>query len=188
MPKQEEMRSSLAGTQSQPARVPGAWQAAAIAALSALLFGYWAASADKAVGASAAVSRIADVAPQDVSAALETIAWSPEQLARFREREACGRRLAWVTIAHGPGQPPGRIRLQSGTYTSPAFEITDAPVRVALPYPAPYETGHGAISVIGTTTDAIVALTPPWHVPVQDGLHAQDVTWTPVAGCPTANK
>jgi hypothetical protein len=190
MPKDEQTRASLPGARSTSAGLPGTWQAVAVAALSALVFGYWARSGVNAPGAAAAanVSRVAEVAPQDVTAALDTMSGSHEQLAQFREREACSRRLAWVTIMRSPGQPPGRIRLQSGAYLSPAFDLTDAPVRVALPYPAPYATGHGMISVLGTTTDAIVALTPPWRVPAQEGLHAREVTWTPSGDCPGTNK
>ncbi len=190
MPKEEETRASLPGVRDRPARLPGAWQAMMIAALSALVIGYWARSNDTASRAAAApnVSQVTEVAPEDVTAALDTVSGSQEQLAQFQERKACGRRLAWVTIMRSPGQPPGRIRLQSGGYLSPVFDLTDAPVRVALPYPAPYATGHGTISVLGTTTGAIVALTPAWHVPAKDGLHAREVTWTPMGNCPAANK
>ena len=119
------------------------------------------------------ISRVAEVAPQDIPAALETIEGTPQDLARFKAQDACKARLAWVTILHAPGQPTGRIRLQSGHYFSPAFTLTDVPVRVALPFPAPYPIGRGTITVLGTTTDAIVALTPPWHVPAQGTVHAQ---------------
>ena len=190
MPKHEETRASLPGKRSAPAGVPGAWQALAIVALSALAAGYWAQSGVNGpanlpgAAAAAYVSGLAEVAAADMTPALDTLAWSRDELAQFRERDACGRRLAWVTIGRSPGQPNGRIRLQSGAYVSPAFELTDAPVRVALPYPAPYPAGHGMISVFGTTADAIVALTPPWHVAVQNGLHTREVTWSPADDCP----
>jgi hypothetical protein len=188
MPQEEETHASLARERSGKARRPGAWQALVIVAVSALAVGYWARPGDNTSSAAPAVniSRVAEVAPQDVTAALGTVEGSPEQVARFREREACSRRLAWVTIRRSPGQPAGRIRLQSGTYFSPAFDLTDAPVRVGLPYPAPYATGHGTISVLGTTADAIVALTPAWHVAAQSGLQAREVTWTPLGDCPAA--
>ena len=161
-----------------------------VAALAALLVGYGARQAQDPApsGNDANVSSVADVSPDEFQAASDTLAGTPRQLAQLRERAACSRRLAWVTIMREPGQAPGRIRLQSGSYYSPPFELGDTPVRVALPYPAPYETGHGVIVVVGTTTSALVALTPPWHVPAQAGMAAKQVTWKPVGACPSAAK
>ena len=184
MPKHEQRRASLPAQRS--AHLPGLWQAALITALSAALFGYWARPASGTADARAAtnVSALSEVAPQEETAALETVAGSREQLARFEQREACSRRLAWVTVMRAPGQPPGRIRLQSGGYYSPAFDLGEAPVRVALPYPTPYASGHGAIAVLGTTTAAVVALTPAWTVAGQAGLQLREVTWVPAGNCP----
>ena len=190
MPSESQTRAMPSDKQSKPTSVPGGWQAVLIAALSALLIGYWARQNQSAprLDDKDNVSRVADVAPQDLPAALDTVAGTPRQLAQFREHDACGRRLAWVTMVRAPGQATGRIRLQSGSYISPAFELLEAPVRVALPYPAPYATGHGVISVVGATAAAVVALTPPWHVPAQAGMQAREVTWTPSGVCPGANK
>jgi hypothetical protein len=184
----EEARVRQPGIGSAPKAIPGIRAAVLIAGLSALGLGYWVHAGQPARGepTGADISRVAEVAPQDIPAALETIEGTPQDLARFKAQDACKARLAWVTILHAPGQPTGRIRLQSGHYFSPAFTLTDMPVRVALPFPAPYPIGRGTITVLGTTTDAIVALTPPWHVPAQGTVHAQDVTWTPVSACPNA--
>ena len=190
MPKEEEAGARRTSARGGASRLPGTWPAAAVTALSAVVFGAWAQAELTRPGdaAGAASTRLAEVAPGEIPAALDTLAISPEQIAQLlREREACKRRLAWVTVMLSPGQAGGRIRLQSGAYLSPAFTLSAAPVRVALPYPAPYPTGHGTISVLGTTADAVVALTPPWHVSAQEGLHAREVTWTPVGGCPGAN-
>jgi hypothetical protein len=157
-----------------------------VAVLSALGFGYWA-QASQSAAAAADVARLAEVAPPDMPAALETVEGTPAQLARFKDPKACNARLAWVTVMRAPGQPAGRIRLQSGKYISPGFDLAETPVRVALPYPAPYATGRGTISVLGATSDAIVALTPPWHVPAQGGMHARPVAWTPVGACAAGN-
>ena len=190
MPSETQIHGLPPGRQGQPPSVPGGWQAAVIAALSALLAGYGASQVHgkSRPDSKGGESRVAEVAPQDLAAALNTVAGTPQQLAQFRDHEACGRRLAWVTVARAAGQAPGRIRLQSGSYISPVFELGDAPVRVALPYPAPYATGHGLIVVVGATTAAVVALTPPWHVPAQAGVKAQKVTWTPNGICPGADK
>jgi len=190
MPSENHARAARPGQQNKPASLPGLWQAATIAALSALIAGAWATRGAETPQAEpgATISRIAAVANDDLTGALETVSGTPEQLAKFREREACGRHLAWVTIMRAPGQAPGRIRLQSGRYISPAFDLLDTPVRVAIPYPAPYQAGRGTISVLGASTGAIVALTPPWSVPAQARVEAREVTWTPASDCPSASK
>jgi hypothetical protein len=75
------------------------------------------------------------------------------------------------------------IRLRSGNYISPNFSLTDAPVRVALPYPAPYEAGHGTLSVIAVGGEATVSLLPPWRVVGGSGLASHEVTWHPRIRC-----
>jgi hypothetical protein len=166
--------------------VPGAGAAAIIAIASGLLGGYWAWPKPSAPSSGAA-SRIEEVSQGDLDGALGTIAVPPEQVERFRERDACGRKLAWVTVVRAPGvSAPGRIRLQSGRYVTPAFDLTDVPVRVAIPYPAPYPSGHGTIMVVGATIDATVALSPPWHVQAQAGPQPRQVTWKPSGDCPAA--
>ena len=167
---------------------PGGWAAALIAIVSALIAGYVIRpGADAANAVPQAVSGLAEVGQDEIGAALDTVSASPEAIAQFRGREACRRKLAWVTIARLPNGPDGRIRLQSGKYVSPVFRLTDVPLRVALPYPAPYPAGRGTISVLGATSDARVALTPPWQVAAQQGFQSHEVTWTPV-GCPAANQ
>jgi hypothetical protein len=183
MSQEQQDRASLPGPGGHRG-LPGAWPAALIAALAGLLFGAWARTGvQSGARAAPAPSLIAEVAPEDIGGALDTVAGSPDQLARYRERDGCERRLAWVTVARSPGQAAGRIRLQSGGYLSPAFDLGETPVRVALPFPAPYPAGRGTISALGTTADAVVALAPPWHVAAQSGAHAIEVTWRPVAGC-----
>ena len=171
-----------------PARLPGGWQAVLIAALAALLAGYLGRPGRDAPSAKGRpdISRVAEVAPGDVPAALGTVSGTLRQLAELAKRDPCGRRLAWVTVVRAPGQPSGRIRLRSGGYVSPAFDLMDEPVRVAIPFPAPYPTGRGTISVLGATTDAVVALAPSWHVMAQAGTETREVTWTPAAACPAA--
>ena len=186
--EQEAASSPYAGHLA--ARLPGLWQAAFVTAMSALVVGYWTRPLNSGAEplANGTISRMAEVTPQDVSAALDTMSGTREQLAQFREQKPCSRRLAWLTISAGSDRAAGKIRLQSGNYISPAYDITAAPVRIALPYPAPYGSGHGTIAVLGTTADALVALTPSWHVPTGGSLHARDVTWIPASTCPGENK
>ncbi len=184
MPTDVKTRARQAGARNATTAVPGLGMAAFAAGLSALGFGYW---AQASRGAAADVARMAEVAPQDMQEALATVEGTPAQMALFKDPKACSARLAWVVVKRDRGQPAGRIRLQSGSYFSPSFELTEVPVRVALPFYAPYATGRGTISVLGTTSDAIVTLTPPWRVPAQGGAHAREVTWTPAGPCPADN-
>ena len=173
-----------------PAGLPGGWAALLIAMISALVAGM--AARPKVEGPGSVgpsdVSRLSEVAPDEIGAALQTLDASPEQIAQFLARQPCRRKLAWVVLGHLPNRPAGRIRLQSGKYISPAFDLSDGPVRVALPYPAPYPAGQGTIAVVGASSDVSVALTPPWQVAGQQGLQSREVTWTPAGGCPAANR
>ena len=171
-------------------RVPGGSAAVVIAILSAILTVFVAAPAMRTAERETPhqVSRLAEVATGEIGSALDTLGIRPEQLDVLRKREACRRKLAFVTIASAPGQNGGRIRLRSGGYISPAFEIGPVPVRVALPYPAPYPAGRGTISVLGTDTDAVVALTPPWHVVAGVSAQAREVAWAPSGFCPAAKR
>lgn len=177
------------GTRAKPASLPGAWPAAVVVALSAVVFGVWARPGAEAPATSFApgASVVAEVAPQDLDAALDTVSGSAEQLAQLR-KTACDHPLAWVTIMRAPGQPPGQIRLQSGPYVSPGFALGETPVRVALPFPGPYAAGHGTIAVLGTTARAVVSLLPAWHVPAREGVQVREVTWRPREGCPDGGR
>jgi hypothetical protein len=190
VPKEQERRAWLQAETRAPAPLPGAWQAVIIAGLSALLVGYIAQRnlAPREGAGDSGVSRLAEVEPEDLAAALATLDFPLDLKALLRSSKDCIHRLAWVTIARGPGEPAGRIRLQSGHYVSPAFALTDVPTRVAVPYPAPYAMGHGTLFVLGTTEDAVVALMPPWQVLAKDPVHAREVSWTPAGACPGTNR
>jgi hypothetical protein len=123
------------------------------------------------------------VAPEDVEGALGTMDGTSLPLARFRERAGtCAQLLAWVTIARAPGQPARKSLLRSGNYFTPAFDLPDVALRVAIPYPAPYETGRGERTVVGASAGAMIALSPPWAVrPAAEAT--RPVTWRPVERC-----
>lgn len=139
-------------------------------------------SADPAAGALA--SDLAPVDEQDIAGAIGTLSGSPEFLAGFGDRsKACPRPLAWVSMVSEPGQPPATVRLRSGDYVSPLFQLTEAPTRVAVPYPGPYERGMGTLTLVGAGAHAAVALLPVWHVEVQGTGASRNVTWHPVKKC-----
>ncbi len=95
----------------------------------------------------------------------------------------CGGRLAWVTLSRSDDATAQMARLRSGNYFSPAFAVTKTPVRVAIPYPAPYESGHGTLTVLGADENLAVALSPAWQIPVTTGAATHAVTWRPVGSC-----
>ena len=131
-----------------------------------------------------ASSTLAAVEEQDIVAALATITGSPAVLAQYRaSAKTCPQPLAWVSIRRAANQPPGTARLRSGAYFSPLFDLTDAPTRIAIPYPAPYGSGRGSLTVIAIGAGAQVALSPAWQVAAQPGGATHAVTWSAAQAC-----
>jgi len=107
-----------------------------------------------------------------------------EQLAT--DAKKCSVPLAQVAIWKTPGASGGAIRIRSGSYTSPVFNLTDAPQRVAIPFPTPYPSGQGVISVeaVGGAADgAVISVSPAWHINSLPGSASLDVVWTPKDPC-----
>jgi hypothetical protein len=131
------------------------------------------------------VSDLTEVEERDITGALTSMNLPNAVRAQFREGKdgGCRRPLAWVSLVSAPGELPSRVRLISGNYYSPLFDVTATPVRVALPFPAPYETGRGTLSVIDVGGSANISLLPTWHVSEQDGKATHTVTWNPVKSC-----
>lgn len=121
-------------------------------------------------------SDLSIVAVADIGAAAQTIdpAVSSQLAAGAR---SCSTPLAHVTIAKVAGAAGGTIRIRSGNYVSPPFALTDAPQRVAIPFPAPYPLGHGAISIEGTASGALISLRPGWTVASLNGSAVRNVVW-----------
>jgi len=135
------------------------------------------------------VSDLTEVEERDIAGALTTMTLPNAVLAQLREAKEgeCRRPLAWVSLVSAPGEPPSRIRLISGNYYSPVFEVSATPVRVALPFPAPYETGRGTLTAIDVGGSASISLLPSWRVSPQDGKTTRAVTWNPVKNCSPRN-
>ena len=157
----------------------------AIALGSGVLFAVWGLPrlAGKDAGAADAAGTLAEVKPDEMAGALSTMDPSAADRAKLADRKACGTRLAWVSIVQAADQPAVRIRLRSGRYVSPLFTVGPQPVRIALPYPAPYATGHGTLGVFTVGGAAVVGLQPVWHVAASAGEVTRTVTWRPDAGC-----
>ena len=127
-------------------------------------------------------STLSLVAPAEITDASRTLdPASSEQLAS-RAKE-CSVPLAQVAIWKTPGASGGAIRIRSGGYISPAFTLTDAPQRVAIPFPAPYAIGRGVISVEGAADGAVISVSPAWHINSLVGSASLDVVWTPKDPC-----
>lgn len=169
--------------------VPGVWSAAAVAALFALGCASWLISGAANTSASTdsngvIASELAEVSSQDIHAALATMDGSPAFLGQFRQRaQECARPLAWVSLQRAPGQPPSEVRLQSGSYFSPVYNLLDAPIRVAIPFPAPYEMGQGNLVAFDLGGTALIALSPTWKVSPQSGGTTRTVMWRPDKHC-----
>jgi hypothetical protein len=173
---------------------PGLLLCAVVAILVGLAFWLWLTTARSAVFQSNAdgqltSSELAQVDDQDIADALKTMGGLPKFLDHFRQRDTgCHLPLAWVSIAKPPGQSSGTIRLRSGSYLSPIFNLTDAPVRVAVPFPSPYEMGKGQLMVLGTEATATISLVPPWLVSFSQGnMAAHNVYWRPIKQCSDTN-
>ena len=65
----------------------------------------------------------------------------------------------------------------------PMVPPAKAPQRVAIPFPAPYPTGRGVISVEGVANGAVISISPAWHIDSLGGSASLDVVWTPDKPC-----
>ena len=173
----------------QAASWPGALQGCATAVLSGLACWFWllpqlVGENRPQVETGSMASEMAEVSEDDLSGALSTMNLSGATATRLQKgARDCGARLAWVTLSRSNGEAAKPARLRSGNYFSPPFAVTNTPVRVAIPYPAPYESGQGTLTVLGVDDTLTVALSPAWHVPVSTGTSTHAVTWHPVASC-----
>ena len=122
------------------------------------------------------------VVPADISDASRTLdpVSSDQLVARAKQ---CSVPLAQVAIWKTSGTSGGIVRIRSGGYISPPFNLTDAPQRVAIPFPAPYATGRGVISVEGEANGAVISISPAWHINSLGGSASLDVIWRPDKPC-----
>jgi hypothetical protein len=117
------------------------------------------------------------LAPGDIAAAMPTLDPATSKAA-VDDAKACKAPLGWVTLVKRPGSRGGMVRIRSGSYLSPPFQLTEAPQRIAIPYPAPYPTGRGVLSLVGDADEVWFYLTPGWFVPTLKGTASINVHWT----------
>jgi len=190
MTQDKEARRSAAQRKDQRAP-PGIGLSIAIAIICGVVCWLWLARGRANTPPTAAnVSELTEVEAAQVAGALTTLSLPNAALAEFQEGKdgRCRRPLAWVSLVSATGEPPSRIRLISGTYYSPSFEVSATPVRVAIPFPAPYETGKGALTVIDVGGSATISLLPAWRVSASDGRTTRTVTWHPGKKCSLHNE
>ena len=122
------------------------------------------------------------VAPAEIADAAQTL--DPAVSGQLAEQaKECRAPLAYVTVSKTGHETAGTIRIHSGGYVSPAIKLTDAPQRVAIPFPAPYPTGQGTISIEGDANGVLISLSPNWYIDTLHGSAIQEVVWTPSNPC-----
>jgi len=132
--------------------------------------------------AGSAEPSLSTLPPSDIPSALTTLDPATSKAA-VDDAKSCKAPLAWVTLAKPPGSRGGLVRIVSGAYLSPPYQLTDAPRRIAIPYPAPYPTGRGVLSLDGDADQVWFHLTPGWFVRSLRGTASINVHWIPANPC-----
>jgi hypothetical protein len=84
----------------------------------------------------------------DVTSALPTLDPATSK-AGVEDAKSCKAPLAWVALVKQPGSGGGMVRVSSGSYLSPAFQLTDAPQAYRHRLTGTLPTGRGVLSLIG---------------------------------------
>jgi hypothetical protein len=120
--------------------------------------------------------------PADINAALPTLDPGTSKAA-VDDAKNCKAPLAWVTLTQRNGHG-GMVRVRSGSYVSPPIKLTPVPQRVAVPYPAPYPTGRGVLTLLGEADQVGFFLTPGGIHDV-NGTYSVNVHWQVRNPCPS---
>jgi hypothetical protein len=106
-------------------------------------------------------SEIMSLAADAIGAAIVTLEPGVAS-ALASEAKACRAPLAMMILSKAPGSPDSAVRVRSGSYLSPPFRVSAAPVRIAVPFPTPYAVGRGQLVVEGPQEGLRVSLFPTW--------------------------
>jgi len=120
--------------------------------------------------------------PGEINLALPTLDPGTTKQA-VDDAKNCKAPLGWVTLTQRPGGNGGMVRIRSGNYLSPPIKLTPAPQRVAIPYPAPYPTGRGVLTLVGEANQVGFYLTPGGVHDV-NGAYSVNVRWQVRNPCP----
>ena len=133
-------------------------------------------------GAPTGTAEIATVASADLTGAAGTL--NPQSAtALSAEARSCRAPLAVMTLSKASGAQGGAVRIRSGSYVSPSFTVSDVPQRIAIPFPTPYATGHGQITVEGAATGVQLTLTPTWSATTLQGMGVINLLWNTDKPC-----
>jgi len=121
------------------------------------------------------------VVPGEINGALPTLDPGASKTA-VDDAKNCKAPLGWVTLTQRNGHG-GMVRIRSGSYTSPPIKLTAVPQRVAIPYPAPYPTGRGVLTLLGEADQVGFYLTPGGVHDV-NGTYSVNVRWQVRNPCP----
>lgn len=124
---------------------------------------------------------IAQIEVADLDAAAQSIP-AAEAATHVADAKACRIPMAVLTLRARPGQV-GTIRIRSGDYWSPSIRLGNEALRVAIPYPAPYQTGIGDLAFEGYGASYDVFLRPGWISAGRGGPSLVHVWWTPKQPC-----
>lgn len=118
----------------------------------------------------------------DIEKAAETLA--PEEKDKIvAEAKACRAPLGNMRLSKMASDAGGVVRIRAGNYLSPAFNIAEGPINVAVPFPAPYEVGKGEIVVEGAAKDVFFELTPGLKIDTTGGIQRIPVIWNTSKPC-----
>lgn len=131
---------------------------------------------------SAEESTLEALAPAEINSALPTLDLATSKAA-VEDAKACKAPLAWVTLVQRSGRQGGMVRVRSGSYLSPPIQVTSAPQRIAIPYPAPYPTGRGVLSLVGDA-DQVGFYLRPGRIANVNGTYSVNVWWHVRSPCP----
>lgn len=120
--------------------------------------------------------------PADINAALPTLDPGTSKAA-VDDAKNCKAPLAWVTLTQRPSGHGGMVRVRSGPYVSPPIKLAPTPQRIAIPYPAPYPTGRGVLTLVGEADQVGFYLTPGGVHDV-NGTYSVNVHWQVRNPCP----
>ena len=120
--------------------------------------------------------------PGDINAALPTLDPGTSKAA-VDDAKNCQVPLAWVTLTQRLSGHGGMVRVRSGSYLSPPIQLTTTPQRVAIPYPAPYPTGRGVLTLVGEA-DQVGFYLRPGGIHDVNGTYSVNVRWQIRNPCP----
>jgi len=120
--------------------------------------------------------------PGEINGALPTLDPGTSKIA-VDDAKNCKVPMGWVTLQQRPGGNGGMVRIRSGSYTSPPIKLTPVPQRVAVPYPAPYPTGRGVLTLVGEA-DKVGFFLTPGGVHDVNGAYSVNVHWQVRNPCP----